>query len=153
MKPEDQLAARKVVMAGMKIMYDKKTFQTFMAGMKKNMPMPQKLATEAAGLVKMLQDKANGSIPRQVLIPAASMLLLEIAQFMTDAGMAEPTPEDLKAAKELLDPLMAKAFPNVKARTGGPVAPASAPPAAPPEQAPQPMPMQGGLIQNMQGGV
>lgn len=154
MTPNDQVATKRVVLAGMKLMYDEKTFPTFKAGMMKNMPMPDKLATEAAGLVKTLNDKANGSIPRQVLIPAASMLMLEIAKFMKDAKIAEPTPEDIKAAYAKLVPLMAKAFPDTKARMGAqPATPASAPPAAPPMQRP-PVPQPGqGLIQQAQMGA
>lgn len=145
MNPNDQLATRRVVLAGMKLMYDVKTFPTFKQGMMKKMPMPDKLATEAAGLVKMLQDKANGSIPRQVLIPAASMLMLEIAKFMEDVGLAKPTPEEIKQAYAKLVPLMAKAFPNVPPRSA-PATPASAPPAAPPMQSK-------GIINQAQGGV
>lgn len=144
MTPNDQIATKRVVLAGMKLMYDEKTFDTFKAGMMKQAPMPDKLATEAAGLIKMLQDKANGSIPRQVLIPAASMLMLEIAKFMKDAKIAAPTPEDIKAAYAKLVPLMAKAFPNVQPRIGG----APAAPAVPPAPVPAGPPPQGGLLQS-----
>lgn len=116
MTPSDQIATKRVVLAGQKLMYDAKTFPIFRAGMMKQMPMPQKLATEAAGLVKTLQDKANGAIPRQVLIPAATMLILEIAKFMKDAKIGDPTPQDIQAAYQLLVPIMAKAFPRVEPR-------------------------------------
>jgi hypothetical protein len=116
MTPNDQIATKRVVLAGMKLMYDEKTFPTFKAGMMKRMPMPDKLASEAAGLVKMLQDKASGSIPRQVLLPAAAMLMIEIAKFMKDAKIAKPTPQDIQAAKTKLFQLMAKAFPNIQPR-------------------------------------
>lgn len=141
MNPNDQLAIRRVVMAGMKVMYDPKTWPTFQQGMQKDAPMPQKLAGEASGLVKLLQDKAQGSIPRQVLLPASTMLMLEIAKFMSDAGIAKPTPEDIKAAGQLLLQMIPKAFP--KGGPAAPATPASAPPAAPPS----------GIIQSAQGGV
>ena len=162
MTPNDQIATKRVVLAGMKLMYDEKTFPTFKAGMMKRMPMPEKLATEAAGLVKTLNDKANGSIPRQVLIPAASMLMLEIAKFMKDAKIAKPTPEEIKAAYAKLVPLMAKAFPNTKSRmqpqaTQAPSKemPQQQPPQQPgaPQQGMPPGQMQrSGLIQSAQMG-
>lgn len=144
MNPNDQLAIRKVVMAGMKVMYDPKTFPEFKQGMLKQMPMPQKLATEAAGLMKLLQDKAQGAIPRQILLPAASMLLLEIAKFMSDAGFGKPTPQDIKAAGQVLLQLMPKAFPKPPV-DGQPAAPAVAP------AQPQAPPPARGLIQSAQG--
>ncbi len=131
-------------------MYDAKTFPTFKQGMEKNMPMPDKLATEAAGLVKLLQDRANGSIPRQVLIPAALLLVLEIAKFMEDSGMAKPTPEDIKAAYEKLKVIMVKAFPKVQART---TPQASAAPPMPAGAPMQPQTAPSGLIQSAQGGM
>lgn len=156
MTPNDQVATKRVVLAGMKLMYDEKTFPTFKAGMMNKMPMPDKLATEAAGLVKMLQDKANGSIPRQVLIPAASMLMIEIAKFMKDVKVAAPTSEDIKAAYAKLVPLMAKAFPNVQPRTSyninAPAAPGIAQRRAESLQA-MPPPQRGGIIQSAQMGA
>jgi len=116
MKPDEQQALQKVLIAGMQLMYDKGTFKIFRASMVKPGPLPQKLAREAAGLVKILQDKANGAIPRPLLIPAAYLLMLEIARFMEDAELAKPTPQDIAAAFKLMVPLMAKEFKNVTSR-------------------------------------
>lgn len=116
MTPQEQQAIQKVLVAGMQLMYNAGTFKTFRAGMTKKGPLPQTLAREAAGLVKILNDKANGAIPRQLLIPAAYLLMLEIARFMEDGGIAKPTPQDIAAAFKLMVPLMAKEFPNVTAR-------------------------------------
>ena len=123
MNPQDQAAVQKVVLAGKKLMFDPKTFATFKQGMTKNMPMPDKLATEAAGLMKLLQDKAQGAIPRQVLLPAAAMLLIEIAKFMQDAKLGAPMPQDLKAALTKLVPLLLKVFPNKAQQPQAPAAP------------------------------
>lgn len=138
MTPADQLATRKVVMAGKTIMYNAKTFPIFKQGMLKAMPMPQKLATEMVALMKLLQDKAKGAIPRQVLIPAASILMLEMAKFMDEAGFGQPTPQDIAAAAPILEQLMKRAFPFRP-----PIAPTAAPtqPPAPPG---------GGIIQSAQ---
>ncbi len=145
MNPQDQLAVQKVVVAGRKIMFDEATFAQFKQGMMKDMPMPQKLATEAVGLMVTLQDKANGSIPRQVLLPAALGLLLEIASFMEEAKVGSPTKQDIAAAGQMLIALVQKAFPKppVNRMQPGP---------AQPQAAAQP-PAAGGLIQSAAGGA
>lgn len=126
MSPQEQQAVRKIVTAGMRLMYDKKMFSMLKAGLSKGVPMADKLANETAGLMKLLQDKANGSIPRQLLVPAAAMLMTELAKFMEDSGMPAPTPADIKAAYAKLVPLLAKAIPK-------PVAARMQPQATPPQ--------------------
>lgn len=156
MTPQDQLDARKVVVAGMKVMFSEKMFPVFKAGLMKDMPVPKKLAVEALGLLKLLQDdKANGSIPRRILLPAAAMLMLKMAEFMEDTGIAKPTPQDLAEAKKTLYEMIEKVFPKVAPR-GDMTQPAAAGP--PPEQpvATTPPPPAGGagLIQSLpQGGA
>ena len=141
MNPQDQAATARVVIAGKQLMYAKETFPMLKQGMMKKGPLADKLAAEAVGIVKMLQDKANGSIPRQVLIPAASLLLVEIAKFMEDAGLAQPTPQDIKAAGAKLIAMMQQAFPAVEPRQAVP----SEQPGVPP-----PQPAAGaGLIQSV----
>ena len=131
--PNDQLSIRKVVMAGMKLMYNEKTFPLFEAGMKRDGPTAQKLAEEAAGLVKMLQDKAKGAIPRQILLPAAGMLVMEMAKFMQDAGYGKVSQDDIKVATKMLLKIMPKAFPK---RGGSQARPGAKPPGQPPAPPP-----------------
>ena len=139
MPPQDMLAFEKVVLAGMKIMYDKTTFPIFKAGMLKKTPLPQRLATEAAGLMKMLMDKSNNSIPKQIIAPAAAMLLMEMGKFMTEAKIAKPTSDDIRQATMM----MLKMLQSMYAKKPGQPAPAAAPQAAaqplmpPPGAAPQ----------------
>lgn len=145
--PQDKSAIQRIVTAGKRLMFDPKTFPMLKAGMTRNMPMPQKLATNAAGLMKILQDKAKGSIPRKFLIPAASMLMLEIGKFIEDAKLGNPTAEDMKAAFAVLVQTMRQVFPQgQQAPNGAPAAP-TAP--AVPNAAPA-APAQSGLIQGRQ---
>jgi hypothetical protein len=132
---------KKVVLAGMKLMYDEKTFELFANGMKnKKIPLPERLAMEAAGLMKMLADKSNGKIPPEIIAPAAAMLLMEMAKFMKDSGLEKPTGADVEKATMMLMDLLKKVL-------GGKQAAQPQPPAAPPPpQAPaQPQPR--GLLQ------
>lgn len=139
MKPADAKNLQKLVMAGMMLMYDKKTFPIFERGIsRKNIPVAQRLALEVAGLMKMLMEKSGGKIPRQIIIPAAIMLLAEMAHFMVQAGIDTPTDADMDGAKDMLPKLMKRLFPV------GQQAP-SVPPQAP--AAPAPAPAPAGIMQ------
>lgn len=146
MKPADAKNVQKLVMAGMMIMYDAKTFQIFEKGIsRKNVPIPQRLAMEVAGLMKMLMEKSGGKIPRQIIIPAALMLLAEMAHFMVQAGIDKPTGDDLNKAKSMLPVLLKKLFPAGQQAPAEPQAPAA--PAAP--QAPAAQPAPAGIMQGV----
>lgn len=142
MTPQDAQAVKKVVLGCMKIMYDQKTFEFFKNGLVRDTPMPQKLAATAVGLVKLFNDRANGSVPRQVLLPAAAQLVLEVADFVEQSGLGKPTREEVAAAGKLLPDMILKTFPNPNQQTTQ----------QPPDQVPaQP---RGGLIGNaMNGGM
>lgn len=149
MAPADKEAAKKVVLGCLKLMYDKATHQHLVQAMQGPAPMPMKLAASTVGVMKMFATRVQGQIPRQVLIPAASMVVLEIAEFAAKAGFGKPTGADVKAAVQLLPKLLKDAFPN----KGAPGQPAQAPtapaPAAPPAAAPQAAP--GGIMANAMG--
>lgn len=138
MKPQDAQHMAQTVMAGMKVMYDKATNKIFAAGiLRKNIPVSQRLATETAGLMKMLMDKSKGTMPKQIIIPAALALMLEMAKFMVDAGIEKPTKQDMAAAKEMLIKILTKMY-------GDEQAPAAAPPGPPAVPAAPPGPPAGG---------
>lgn len=124
---------KKVVLAGMKLMYDKNVFERTKAGMlRKNVPLPQRLAVETAGLMKVLMDKSQGKIPPALIAPAASMLLMEMGKFMAEAGIEEPTPEQIREGTKILMELLKRLF---APKQGQPVPQQPAtPPAAPPQQ-------------------
>ena len=137
MPQQDMEAFQRVVLAGMKLMYDKQTFGIFKAGMtKENVPVPARLAAESAGLMQMLYEKSNKSIPLQVIAPAAAMLLMEMGKFMTEAGVAKVSSADVQQGTQILMGLLKKMF--------GKQPPA---PAAPPAPAPVAPPQPGGLMQ------
>lgn len=132
--PQNADALQRVVMAGMRIMYDQKVFPAFAQAIKAD-PSPQGIAKQTAGLMKMLQDKAQGSIPRQVMIPAAMMLLFEMMSFMVQAkAIDRPDDATMKAAMTTLVKLLVQVFAGAPAAPpqGGPQAVPQAAPAAPP---------------------
>lgn len=115
MPPADAAAARKVVMGCQRILFDKATFQHLKAGLTSGQPMPVKLASNTVGVMKLFADRAKGEIPRQVLLPAGAMLLLDVAKFVHEAGFGDPTNKDIADAKALLEQLLVKAFPPAPA--------------------------------------
>lgn len=126
-------AFERVVLAGMRLMYDKRTFEIFKRGLlRTDRPVPQRLAAESAGLMKMLYDKSGGKMPKNIIAPAASMLLMEMGKFMTEAGIAQVSSDDVRQGTQLLMDMLKQMF------GGAPAAPA----------APQPA---GGLMQSAQG--
>lgn len=129
MQPQNSEAMQKVVMAGMKMMYDAKVFPMFADALEKD-PSPMGIAKQTAGLMKILMDKSQGSIPRNVMIPAAVALLFEMAGFMVQAGMPKPSDEDMQGALKALVGMMVQVFGGQQA-PAQPGAPAGAAPAQP----------------------
>lgn len=151
MTPQDQQMLQKVVMAGQKIMYDKSVFPKFAEALAQPAPLPMKLATEAAGLLKMIQDKAQGQIPKRLMIPIGMMLLLEMGDFMEKSKLAKPTERDIQNAMKLLIDIVVK-MDKGKPGAKPPQQPGAQPPgaqAAPPQAQP-PMPPQGMINQQPQ---
>ena len=143
---EDKI--HRVVMAGMKLMYDPKTFPMLLAGIKNNTPMPQKLAMEVAGIMHLLDQKSGAGLTPDVVAPAAVLLVFELAGFIKQSGAGNPTKDDIQAALPILQKVVGEVFAKMgKAVTGG------QPPAAPLQSTPQPPPQTGGLINAQQPGV
>lgn len=132
---QSQEAMNKIVLAGTRLMYDPKTFDIFKAGITKPGPLDDVLATQAAGLIKMLDDRAQGKLPRAAIAPAATMLLIEMARFMTQAGLADPQEADIKSAIEKLMKIILRLYPPGKQAATPATQPAAPMPA---QAAPQP---------------
>lgn len=126
---------QKIVMAGMKVMYDPSTSQMLLDGVTAQTPTPQKLAMEVAGVMTIVHRKSANGLPPETVAPAAMMLLFELAQFMKQAGAGDPSKEDIAAAMPLLRQALSSVFKD-------------APQAA---QAAQPQPAPQGIISQQQG--
>lgn len=138
----------KVVLAGMKIMFDEETFKIFEKGLtNEKLPIPQRLATEAAGLMKMLYEKSGGKIPIQIIGPAGELLMLEMGKFMKESGLGSPTGDDMREAKVILIKILQSMYDKQPAaqQPQQPQQPASQP-QAPAEQMPPQEPQGPGLL-------
>jgi hypothetical protein len=91
----------KIVVAGLKIMFDEKTHQLMLTELDKPGPIEQRLAEGITGLVALLFEQSQRSIPPQLLIPAGLMLLAYAVQFLEKSG-EEVTPKQFAAALKLM---------------------------------------------------
>ncbi len=149
MPNKDLAAFEKVVLAGMRIMFNEKTFKIFMNGMmKEDVPLPKRLAMETAGLMKMIVDKSGGKVPIQIIAPAAVMLLMEMGKFIAEAEIAKPTPQDIQQGTVLLVKILESMYakkqpaPGQPPQGAQPPAPGQAPQGQPPMPQGQPAPPQ-----------
>lgn len=98
----------RIVLTGMKFMYGEKTFPMLVEGIKKNTSMPQKLALEVAGIMKLIDQASEKGLPPETVGPASTLLLFELAQFMSQSGVGNPTDQDVKEAIQILRQVVAK---------------------------------------------
>lgn len=66
-----------------------------------SLPMKNKLGEGVANLVIMMDNKANGSIPKDMLIPVGVSLLFEAVDYMYECGI-EVTEEELSDGLEMM---------------------------------------------------
>lgn len=108
--PQNADALERVVLAGTKLMYDPKVFPMFAQALESGGPLPDMLAQQAVGLLKIMMDKSGGTMPKNVLIPAAVALMLEMGDFIIKSGLAKPTEEDMRAAVKTVIDLVMQVF-------------------------------------------
>lgn len=102
MPPELQEAYERVVIAGMKMMFDQKTHRAMLAELNKQGPMGDKLGRGVAGLLLLLFQESNGTLPPAVMIPAGMELIMQAVDFVRRGELAEVTNEDIGRAIEVL---------------------------------------------------
>lgn len=141
--PELQSAYKRVVIAGMKVMFDPKTHQLAMEQMKGDGPIAQRLGTAIAGLMLILFKQSNNTMPPQVLIPAGTSLLVRAADFLQKGGAEQITTKDIGGALEvMITTLLSKAGmdPEKVMNSGGAAPEQGTPPAGLVDQAAGPAP-------------
>lgn len=78
-------AIKKTVAAGEKVMYSDQTRQMFIDQLKQGAD-PETIGAGVAKLVGILRNQSKGTLPMEILVPAATILMCEGLQFMEDAG-------------------------------------------------------------------
>lgn len=127
--PKMQQPFQAVIVAGMKMMFSPQSHQLMMQHLSGPQPMPQKLGEGIAGLMALLFQQAQRSIPPQMLIPAGMVLMAHAADFLNKSGQPV-TAQDFGAAVQIMVETILKAFKvdpaKVLAQTGGNTAQATA---------------------------
>lgn len=145
--PIDQKMLGNIILAGQKAMYDKKSRKFFLNGLRKEGNPVDIMAAEIAGLMKLLDDKSKGRIPKQVIVPAAIALLYDAVKFASEAGIFTMNKQMLAETSKKIVVALMKIYGVLDELQKLSAKPAAQPPAAP-AQPPAP-----GLIQQAQGGA
>lgn len=100
--PEMRGAYDKVVAAGMKFMFDKKTNKYTVEQLTKEGEPAQKLGEGVAALLAFLSQQSKGAFPQQLVIPAGVELIMHAVEFADGAGIFEGTPEIVGQAIQIM---------------------------------------------------
>jgi len=84
--PELKDDVDRITAAGMKLLYAPQMKEDVMAAIKSPEPPGIKLGQNVAGLMLILDQKAQGSMPVDAIFPAAMQLLVESANMLQAAG-------------------------------------------------------------------
>lgn len=143
----------KVILSGMRIMFDRSSHQMALAELNKPGPLAQRLTNGMVALMYLLWTQSNKTIPPQLMVPATLILTLRAFQFLQLSKDPEATKQVLgDAVHDSVQGVMdrfgatAAALPSLLKGGQKPGAPPATVPAAP--AAPQP---QGGMIDAAQG--
>lgn len=106
-----QQAYQRVVVAGGKFLFDPRTHELALKSLKEgDGPIGDRLGNGLAGLMSMLFQQSNKTIPPQIILPAAVDLLGQAAEFIQEAGVEPITAKDLARATVVMISSLTKMF-------------------------------------------
>jgi hypothetical protein len=100
--PELQDAYTRVVAAGMKVMFSKETHDAMLQQLAAPGDTATKLGQGVAKVVIFLFNESNGTMPQEVIVPAAMILLIKAAEFINQSGKGKVSDEEIGQAMEIL---------------------------------------------------
>lgn len=107
--PSMQQPFQKIVLAGLKVMFDQSTHQLAMKAIDGPGPIEQRVGQGVARLCVMLFTESQGAIPPQLLIPTGIVLVSHAADFLQKSGQPM-TPQQVGNANEILVNTLMQAF-------------------------------------------
>lgn len=133
-------AYERFVMAGQKVMYSPQTRKFFLDGLK-GRDIVSSIVHEVAGIVKLLDDKAKGKMPKRVFLPAAITLMFDAFKFVEEAGKHKFNNEDIAKGVQMMAQLLVLEYSQMKKQQPpqDPLPPQQG--GQPPQPAPQQQPM------------
>lgn len=130
----------KIVLSGMRILFDKSSHEMALAELNKPGPLAQRLSNGMVALMYMLWTQSNKTIPPQLMVPATLVLTLRAFEFLQMS-------KDPEATKQVLGDAVADAVQGVMDRFKD--APSASQPGAP--TAPPAPPAGGGMLDSTGG--
>jgi hypothetical protein len=110
MPPELQEAYERVVIAGMKVMFSKESHDFMLRQLQQGGSLGEKLGKGVAGLLLVLFKQSNETMPPQVIIPAGVELVAQAADFLKEAGMEQPTNDDIGQGIQIMISIILEKF-------------------------------------------
>jgi hypothetical protein len=103
-------AYKRVTLAGIKLMYDPKMAKYFDQGLKSGGNPVDILATNVAGILRIIDDRTGMNVPKQVLIPAGVAIMQELVNFVKEAGLFEVNEQVAQEALQKMVALLAQEY-------------------------------------------
>lgn len=107
--PNMQKPFQAVIVAGMKVLFSPSTNSQVMKQIEQPGAMGSKLGQGIAGLMAMLFDQSQRSIPPQLMIPAGIILMSQAAVFLNKSSIPVSV-QDFGAAMQIMIETLLKAF-------------------------------------------
>lgn len=108
--PELQNAYDRVVIAGLKVMFNKESHRMMLEELKQPGPVSDRLGTGIAGLMLILIKQSNGTLPPQVVIPAGMELMMQAVEFLKETNLAQVSNSDIAGAIEKMISILLEKF-------------------------------------------
>lgn len=90
----------KVVLSGMRIMFDKSSHSMMLEALDKPGPLAKRMSDGMIQLMYLMWKQSNHTIPPQLIVPAAVVLTLKVFQFLQESKEPEATAQVLGDAME-----------------------------------------------------
>lgn len=97
-KAPNKDAYQRIMVAGLKAMFDKSTHAMLMEGMEQAPDVAEWAGKGIAGLLGMLTKQAKGTMPFQEMLMAGVSMLMHALDFLAQAGKVEPSPRTISTA-------------------------------------------------------
>ena len=102
MDPRQAKAFDRIVVAGVHTLYSEQAADAVkQLVLDKEVPMKNKLGEGVANLIVMMDNQGNGSMPKELLIPAGIAIMFEAADYVYECGF-DVTEDDLAGGMEIL---------------------------------------------------
>lgn len=107
--PELQDQYERLVMAGKKVLYSEQMAPQIQELLQGPGELGEKLGQGVVALLAVLIDKANGTLPPQLIIPAGIELVVEAGNFLKDAGQKVTSNDIAEGTASLVNEVLQRA--------------------------------------------